>query len=174
MVGHEVRSLWSATPAERKSWRLIGENTPSSFYWSGNCVCGGRIPVSIPRMARASGICNSLDRSPQQSNYWRYAIPVATATMLLWPLRILSRMLLSNLHLREDARERVTMANTYLALVQSKEGLKDEDRKLILEMLFRPASLGIVRDDAATPSITHFLSRLGSGQRHPFLLQLAI
>ncbi|NJL16728.1 MAG: hypothetical protein HC938_05535 [Nitrospira sp.] len=101
----------------------------------------------------------------QQSNYWRYAIPVATATMLLWPLRILSRMLLSNLHLREDARERVTMANTYLALVQSKEGLKDEDRKLILEMLFRPASLGIVYDDAAPPSITHFLSRLGSGQR---------
>ena len=66
------------------------------------------------------------------------------------------------------------MANTYLALVQSKEGLKDEDRKSILEMLLRPASLGIVRDDAATPSITHFLSRLGSGQRHPFLLQLAI
>jgi hypothetical protein len=99
-----------------------------------------------------------------QPEYWRYSIPLGIGTFLLWPMRILARILFSNLHLREDAFERVTMANTYLALSQSKEGLKAEDRKLILEMLFRPSSPGIVHDDAAPPSIVGYLSRAGSGK----------
>jgi len=102
--------------------------------------------------------------SVPQPEYWRFTIPVAIATFLIWPMRILARMLFSNLHLREDAMERVTMANTYLALSQAKEGLKDEDRKLILEMLFRPSSTGIVHDDASPPSILNYLSKAGSGR----------
>lgn len=96
--------------------------------------------------------------------YWRYTIPVAIGSFLLWPMRILARMLFSNLHLREDAMERVTMANTYLAFSEAKAGLREEDRKLILEMLFRPSSTGIVYDDAAPSSMFAILSKVGSGK----------
>jgi len=79
-------------------------------------------------------------------------------------MRILARMLLSNLHLREDALERVTMVNTYLSLSEGKQGLKDDDRKLILEMLFRPSTTGIVQDDATPPSLLTYISKASSGK----------
>ena len=82
----------------------------------------GQVPVS-----------SNLSDSIIQPEYWRYTIPFAIGTFLVWPMRILARMLLSNLHLHEDAIERVTMANTYLALTEAKAGLKEEDRKLITD-----------------------------------------
>lgn len=96
---------------------------------------------------------------------WRYAFVIATAAFLVWPLRILVRILLSAIHLRIDARERATLAKTYLSLLRSKEGLADADRRLVLEVLFRPSSTGIVKDDAAPASMINLLSRIGSGDR---------
>lgn len=101
---------------------------------------------------------------PSTAEYWRYTVPAAIATLFLWPMRILARMLLSNLHLREDALERVTMVNTYLSLSEGKQGLKDDDRKLILEMLFRPSTTGIVQDDATPPSLLTYISKASSGK----------
>ena len=50
------------------------------------------------------------------------------------------------------------MMQTYLALI--KEGkLEDNHRNLILQALFRPASTGIVKDDAAPPFMTEWLKR---------------
>jgi hypothetical protein len=97
--------------------------------------------------------------------YWQYGLIIVTASFLVWPLRILVRMLLSHLHLRADARERVTMVRTYLSLSREGQGLPESDRRLILEALFRPASTGIVRDDAAPASVMQLLSRSSSGDR---------
>jgi hypothetical protein len=72
---------------------------------------------------------------------------------------------MSHLHLRSDAKERITMAKTYLSLVRSKEGLSETDRKLILETLFRPSSTGLIHDDAAPASAIYLLSRLMSGEK---------
>ncbi|MDX2253201.1 MAG: DUF6161 domain-containing protein [Nitrospira sp.] len=96
---------------------------------------------------------------------WRYAFVIATAAFLVWPIRILVRILLSAVHLRIDARERSTLAKTYLSLLNRNEGLDQNDRRLILEVLFRPSSSGIVKDDAAPASVIQFLSRLGSGDK---------
>lgn len=101
----------------------------------------------------------------QLAHAWRYAFVIASAAFFVWPVRILVRMLLSSLHLRIDAIERTTLAKTYLSLLNRKEALGDNDRKLILEILFRPTSTGVVSDDAAPTSFFQILSRFASGNR---------
>ena len=101
----------------------------------------------------------------QGSRYGTLAVLGGVAAFLIWPLRILARLLLSNLHLGTDAEERVTMANTYLSLLRSESGLEESDRKLILEALFRPVNIGIVKDDGAGLSPVTVASRMGSGDR---------
>jgi hypothetical protein len=53
---------------------------------------------------------------------------------------------------------------TYLALLREGGGLKDDDRELILKILFRPFSDGMVRDDAAPPSLWDVASRVAGGK----------
>lgn len=40
-------------------------------------------------------------------------------------------------------------------------GIKDEDRKHIISLVFRPTSDGLVRDDAAPPGWLNWLTRSG-------------
>jgi len=65
----------------------------------------------------------------------------------VWAIRINVRLYLSDVHLASDAKERVVMAQTYLAL-HFGEQLRDDDRKIILAALFRHTTDGVVRDDA--------------------------
>jgi Family of unknown function (DUF6161) len=68
-------------------------------------------------------------------------------------------MFLSHLHLSTDAAERVVMVKTYLSLLEGDHLSGDEDRQLILQALFRPASDGIVKDEGLPPSAFEFLTR---------------
>jgi hypothetical protein len=80
------------------------------------------------------------------------------ATIGVWLIRILVRNYLSHVHLSQDAVERVAMMQTYLALLEEGK-LEDKHRNLILQALFRPASTGIVKDDAAPPFMAEWLKR---------------
>jgi hypothetical protein len=53
----------------------------------------------------------------------------------------------------------MVMTQTYLSLLDGRHLPKDEDRKLILQALFRPTSDGLVKDEAIPPSIFEFLTR---------------
>lgn len=58
------------------------------------------------------------------------------------------RLYLSDYHLAIDARQRATMEDTYLALIN--EGAAgEEDRSIILAALFSRATDGVVKDDSA-------------------------
>lgn len=81
------------------------------------------------------------------------------ALLAVWSVRLLVRMYLSHLHLETDAGERVVMLQTYLALVDGNHLSDKEDRKLVLEPLFRPTGDGIVKDEGLPPSIAEFFSR---------------
>lgn len=70
------------------------------------------------------------------------------ASVVVWLLRLISRMFLSHAHFAQDAQERVTMAKTYLALLD--KGKIEADREaIILAALFRPSTTGLVKDDSA-------------------------
>jgi len=92
--------------------------------------------------------------------YWRIAVLIASALFCVWVVRILVRLLLSNIHLLTDARERVTMVQTYLALMRRGK-LKDDERMFILQTLFRPTPTGIVKDDAVPLTIVEGITKLG-------------
>lgn len=92
------------------------------------------------------------------------AVAVLTATLFFWVLRILVRVFLSNLHLETDMRARSTFVHTYLALLAEGGGIKDEDRALVIGLVFRPISDGLVKDDATPPGLWDLVTKNLSGR----------
>jgi hypothetical protein len=71
---------------------------------------------------------------------------VVLSTLAFWIGRLLTRLYLSEHHLRTDAEERAVMTQTYLALTKESAATEAE-RQIILTALFRSSSDGIVKDD---------------------------
>ncbi|WP_275888041.1 DUF6161 domain-containing protein [Chromobacterium haemolyticum] len=88
------------------------------------------------------------------------ALIILEGTLCFWVLRIGVRMLLSHIHLENDAAERVTMAKTYLALLRRGRLPEGDDLKTVLAALFRPTGDGIVKDEGVPPSMMEFLTKL--------------
>lgn len=77
-----------------------------------------------------------------------YALMIFASSSAFWIIRITVKIALSNLHLSEDAHERVVMIQTYLSFV--KEGqIEETDKNLILSSLFRPSNIGIIQDESS-------------------------
>ena len=90
---------------------------------------------------------------------WKLGIMLAISSFGVWLIRLLSKIFISNLHLRTDADERVTMIKTYLALLREGSGPKDDERQLILQTLFRPSSTGFIKEDGPTGFYEAILNR---------------
>jgi nitrate reductase NapE component len=99
----------------------------------------------------------------------RTGFPVVVCVVgLLWVLKILARILLSQLHLWADAQERCVMVQVYLAMLLGK-GMPDgaqlavdrNDLTIILTQLFRHGSTGMYDDDAAPQIPTALMSLIG-------------
>lgn len=108
----------------------------------------------------------NVESDPRNSVYFVASAGLATiAGLILWIGRLLTRLYLSEHHLRKDAEERRIMTTTYLALMR-KTAAGDADRQVILAALFRNSSDGIVKDDGATDvGLSALVSRLGMPTR---------
>jgi ABC-type multidrug transport system fused ATPase/permease subunit len=85
-----------------------------------------------------------------------WVITGAVLGVSFWVIRLFSRLYLSREHLLRDAEERVTMIETFLALMQH-EHLKGDDLKFVLAAIFRPTEDGLVKDDGLpTPLVELF------------------
>lgn len=88
----------------------------------------------------------------------------AFTTMLLWGGRLITRLYLSQNHLRHDAEERAVMTKTFLALTSVRQA-EEKDRQIILTALFRQTSDGIVKDDGAPEiGLSGFASKFLGGR----------
>ena len=74
----------------------------------------------------------------------RGAIIATVLAVIVWWSRQVLRDARSHEHLAEDAAERVTMIETYAALVE--KGLQSSDFSIILTALYRTAATGLVDD----------------------------
>jgi len=92
---------------------------------------------------------------------WKLGSMILLATLSFWFIRILVRIFLSNLHLENDAAERVTMAKTYLALIRDGALNKGENITSVLAALFRPTGDGIVKDEGLPPTAMEWFTKLG-------------
>lgn len=95
----------------------------------------------------------------EKPQVWQIGVFSVAAFFGIWLERILVRLFVSNMHLATDAEERVTMLQTYLSIIREGSMFAPEDKKLILERLFHPATDGLVKDDAAPPTPLEMLSR---------------
>jgi hypothetical protein len=97
------------------------------------------------------------------------ALPVLVPAFAgVWLLRMLGRLLSESIQLMQNASERATMVQTFLALmndeVHGKSLVTDNDRLLILHSLFRPSSVS-ASDDSPPVNWFDILSRkLGGGK----------
>lgn len=92
---------------------------------------------------------------------------VLASTFVLWTIKLLVRLMLSHIHLYEDAKEREVMISTFLALInhqESREGLKKEDIALVLAPIFRPSTTGVIKDDGGPQSFGDLLKALTGGK----------
>ena len=116
---------------------------------------------SIPSMFLDGNITENLKATIQKRDLWKYGFLILSITLTIWFVRILMKIALSNYHLAVDAKERIVMIRTYLALMQEGKGFEQDDRKVILDNIFRPTNHGIIKDEASI-TITDILSAIKS------------
>ena len=91
-----------------------------------------------------------LDVTIDEVKLAQIGVMLAISTLGVWLTRLAAKIFISNLHLRTDADERVTMIQTYLAFLAEGKGPKDDERQLILQTLFRSSTTGFIKDDGPT------------------------
>lgn len=80
---------------------------------------------------------------------WHFGAGITLLVLALWALRVLARLLWSNYNLANDAAQKETFVQSYLALLQKQDGrMESQERAIALTEVFRPASDGYVNDDA--------------------------
>ncbi|PCJ15471.1 MAG: hypothetical protein COB02_18010 [Candidatus Cloacimonadota bacterium] len=85
---------------------------------------------------------------------WHLSIVIASSLFCIWITKTLVHMYTSNDYLKTDANERVTMINTYLALLRSKTDAIDKEHKtIILNTLFRPSTGAMLKEDNPATTI---------------------
>ncbi|TXE18403.1 hypothetical protein ES692_07080 [Psychroserpens burtonensis] len=90
---------------------------------------------------------------------WVYGFFIISMTLVIWFIKLLVKVFLSNLHLLSDAKERETMIQTYLAFEREENTLKDTDRDLILPSIFRVSANGYIKDDSSPNSPINIITK---------------
>src|SRR6185295_396105 len=135
-------------------WPLVGLLLASGIFGLAWWLSGGL------KASAQQGAAAQIGQMITQPNYWHIAVLIIAVTLSIWFLRILVRTFLGHWYRQADAHERVTLIKTYLALLQEGKELVPDDRKIIIQTIFRPsASAASAKDDAAPASPWEFLSR---------------
>lgn len=106
-----------------------------------------------------NSIINKVDKNLNDINLLKYGFMILCISLGIWIIRILMKIALSNYHLSIDANERVIMIRTYLALLKEGSGFSDDDKKVILDNIFRPTNHGIIKDESSV-TVTDIISSL--------------
>lgn len=154
-------AYWSQKAQTHKTAEKAARNHLSLFFASAILGLGVAFGVTGWAILRPGA-------APDTPAYVVISAALATLTgVVFWIGRLLTRLYLSEHHLRKDAEEREIMTTTYLALTKE-AAASDADRQIILTALFRNSADGIVRDDGgADSSLAAAIARLGMGGRTP-------
>ncbi len=111
----------------------------------------------------ANGIGRKILTEKGALQLWVYGFFIISMTLVIWFIRLLVKVFLSNLHLLSDAKERETMIQTYLAFEREENTLKDTDRDLILPSIFRVSANGFIKDDATPNTPINIITKKFTG-----------
>ena len=104
---------------------------------------------NITNDINSTKVKNTVKHLSQSASFFNYIIFILFTTIVIWFMKILVKLMLSNYHLSVDANERVIMINTYLVLLEDGKGFEAEDRKVILDNIFRQTNHGIIKDETS-------------------------
>lgn len=160
----EAISLWSefrdVFESDRKFFRVeLALEAPVS-YWTTRRSINRRLAVALYTLftlllvgsaVLAYLVLGKVDwpreiLSDGNVNFGYVGLVVLAAGLAVAILRIPLRLAASFLHLANDADERITMVNTYLALREGEHAGKEE-MSTVIDRLFLPTQDGIVKDD---------------------------
>ncbi|HZW05866.1 MAG TPA: DUF6161 domain-containing protein [Phycisphaerales bacterium] len=126
--------------AKRRVHRAKAKMAMSAFFWS-LTVAAFTLPV-------LSWVVLPSESEWPKLPLARIGMLAIVVTLVFWGLRIIARLMLSHLHLTNDAAERTVMVKSYLAL-RTEGALSDgKGDETILKSLFRSAGTGIAKEDA--------------------------
>jgi hypothetical protein len=111
-------------------------------------VCIGKYFVGLD-LTNPNGVGSKLLTKSGALQLWVYGFFIISVTMIIWIIRLLVKVFLSNLHQLSDANERATMIQTYLAFEREEKTLTEKDKELVLPSIFRTSSHGIIKEDSA-------------------------
>lgn len=87
------------------------------------------------------------------------ALLVISTTAAIWLVRILVKLMMTNLALEIEALERSTMIKTYIAIDSTKAGNSAEIQMLFYTTLFRPSSNSLT-DDSTSPEYIRIIEAM--------------
>lgn len=122
-------------------------------------INGTKSELSIVKINSDTNSTNKNIDSKDAFQLWEYGFLILVTTMGVWLIRILIKITLSNYHLSVDANERVIMIKTYLSLLKEGSGFEADDKKVMLDNIFRPTNFGIIKDETSV-TIADILSSL--------------
>jgi len=140
---------WRTKASEHRTRERINALWVAIFFATGAVLLGFAYYYAANLLLAAGRQSATVGASQPTALYVVVAGALAALTTLVfWVGRLLTKLFLSEHHLRNDASERAVMTTTYLAL--TREGLaSDADRQIILNALFRNTPDGIVKEDGA-------------------------
>lgn len=123
----------------------------SSYIWGWVAIIIGGIIAGVASVSIYKILIKLGPNETPQS--WQLGVLGVGAFFAAWLIRVLVRLFLSHLHLATDAAERKIMIETFLAMSRQGSEFTSEDKKLITQHIFRSVSDGLVKDDAAPPTL---------------------
>ncbi|MBD3892205.1 DUF6161 domain-containing protein [Olleya marilimosa] len=118
----------------------------------------GKYIISLD-LTDSNGIGRKILTETGALQLWVYGFFIVCMTLIIWFIRLLVKVFLSNLHLLSDANERETMIKTYLAFEREENTLKDTDRDLILPSIFRVSTNGFIKEDSTPNSPINIITK---------------
>lgn len=160
--GTDVASERTHTEAAAPASLISTRSSKDSPADSANTKASSTESIQSNLTETQTGPIRQIEENPP---WWKLGLLLILATFLIWLVRIIVQLFQSHMHLEGDARERETMLLTYLAMLKENVAPKEDHKLLILQTLFRPASTGIIKDDAAPSTWLEILVSKISGGR---------
>lgn len=141
-----------------KYWKMKESYHRSRSKWFGGAALGSAVLAGAGLAWLAHWALAGLQPT-ENPKHWQIGVLLIGAFFTVWLVRVFVRLLFSHLHLATDAAERRMMILTYIAMSRQGTQFADADKKLIIQHIFRSASDGLVKDDAAPPSVFELMTR---------------